>query len=144
MDSFALDQRLLSDSLPLGRITGGHGTAIVRLMNNSAVPWLLLIPETTEIEFIRLQPDFQRQLLDNISLLGETVLALPDVEKLNIAAIGNVVSQLHWHVVGRHAGDYCWPDVVWGKDAPATYGENGEVLYRELLQRVFGDWFQAC
>ena len=43
------------------------------------------------------------------------------VEKLNIGAIGNIVSQLHVHVVGRRPGDYCWPGVVWGSEAPRRY-----------------------
>ncbi len=67
--------------------------------------------------------------------VGSFVRAEFPVDKLNIAAIGNVVRQLHVHVVGRHAGDYCWPGVVWGTEPPARYTDAQVEGIRALAAR---------
>ena len=110
MDSFELDARLASDCLVLGEMD----MSLVLLMNNSLLPWFILVPKTTETEMIDLPRSEQVRVLEEINLLSAFVKNHFAVSKLNIATIGNIVPQLHIHVVGRAPNDCCWPKVVWG------------------------------
>ena len=60
-------------------------------------------------------------LWDEVDRIAEYVRSDASIDKLNVAAIGNVVSQLHVHIVGRRQDDYCWPDVVWGRPSEERY-----------------------
>ena len=111
MNNFELDPRLAKDCLVLGRLTISQ----LLLMDNSLLPWFILVPQTAETEIIDLSTAEQADLLEEINLLSTFVRNNFEVSKLNIAAIGNIVSQLHVHVVGRDPSDYCWPNVVWGQ-----------------------------
>jgi diadenosine tetraphosphate (Ap4A) HIT family hydrolase len=114
---FELDSRLQRDCISLGRLD----LCQLLLMNNAALPWFILVPETAQIEFIDLSTDQQRLLWGEAARVADFVRTNFPVDKLNVGAIGNVVSQLHIHVVGRREDDYCWPDVVWGQPLPAEY-----------------------
>ena len=108
--SFTLHPQLAADCHVLGRCGPIH----VLLHRTAQLPWLLLVPETTETELHRL-PSALRADLDALAgALGEQLLQDFACEKLNVAAIGNVVPQLHLHVVGRRRDDPLWPRVVWG------------------------------
>jgi len=102
----------------------------VRLQDDARFPWLILIPRVlgaVELEDLSLA---DRQLLmEETVRAGALVRALGEiagrpVEKLNVAAIGNVTAQLHVHVVGRRRDDGLWPDPVWGRGLAAPYGEE--------------------
>jgi len=110
MNDFELDSRLANDCLVLGELD----TSLLLLMNNSLVPWFILVPQTTATELTDLPPTGQADLLEQINLLSVFIKEYFDVTKLNTAAIGNIVKQLHIHVIGRDPSDYCWPNVVWG------------------------------
>jgi len=110
MNRFKPDPRLEKDCLNLGVLDFSQ----LLLMNNSLLPWFILLPQTSETELIDLSPVDQLRLLEEINLLSDFIREHFEITKLNIAAIGNIVSQLHIHVVGRDPSDYCWPDVVWG------------------------------
>lgn len=114
---FELDPRLRKDSVILGEIEGG----ILLLMKNAYYPWFVIVPETMETELYRLKPDQQQTLLRQTNQLSEFIQRSFSVDKLNIAAIGNVVSQLHIHIIGRRHNDPCWPNVVWGNPAFKAY-----------------------
>ena len=119
MKTVDLDARLKNDTIQLGFL---NGQALL-LMNNSLLPWFILIPNTSETELYNL-PESERRLLENnIDLLSEFVLNHFDVDKLNVASIGNVVSQMHVHIVGRNKTDFCWPGVVWGRPERQAYEE---------------------
>ena len=117
MDNFELDPRLANDCLVLGALSISQ----VLLMNNALVPWFILVPQRSETEITDLPLADQISLLEEINLLSKFVKDHFDISKLNIAAIGNMVSQLHIHVVGRDPADYCWPDVVWGRPEREPY-----------------------
>ena len=119
---FELDERLEADSVSVGTRDG----CLVRLFRDARYPWLLVIPAMGRFrEWWELAPD-QRAAVDGLLADCSRVLAaLPEVEKINLASLGNVVPQLHWHVVGRRAGDPAWPGPVWGHSAPQAY-EPGE------------------
>ena len=86
----------------------------VLLHRNALVPWLILVPEADVIELCDLTPRMRTTLDAEIDRVSIYLRAHFPVTKLNVAAIGNVVPQLHVHVIGRHEGDPCWPGVVWG------------------------------
>ncbi|MCB1870068.1 MAG: HIT family protein [Gammaproteobacteria bacterium] len=123
MSGVLLDPRLKRDCHPLGRLEGSE----LLLMRNALFPWFVLVPETAEIEFYRLEMQLQMQLLSQINLLSEFIVENFPTDKINIGMIGNMVSQLHVHVVGRNREDSCWPGVVWGTQQFRPY-ETGEVV----------------
>jgi diadenosine tetraphosphate (Ap4A) HIT family hydrolase len=133
---FALDSRLDTDTLllldwPLCRVLR---------MNDRVYPWLILVPRRTGIrEIIDLDPSDQRTLLDEIGRVSRAIRDHLKPEKLNVAALGNVVSQLHVHIVGRFKDDPAWPRPIWGVQAPVPLsGDEAEIeilQWRERLAR---------
>ena len=137
MSNFELDPRLVKDCLLLGQLN----TSLLLLMNNSLVPWFILVPQTSETELTDLSPADQAGLQEEINLLSAFIKGNFEISKLNIAAIGNIVSQLHIHVVGRDPSDFCWPNVVWGTSERKPYTtERGSEITTALCEQ-FGDKF---
>lgn len=103
----------------------------VRLQDDARFPWLILIPRRTGLhELEDLTATERTELMDEIVRAGDLARLLGEaagqpVEKLNVAALGNVTAQLHVHVVGRRSDDGLWPDPVWGRGAARPYGANG-------------------
>lgn len=125
MSGFRLHPRLLDDCHRLGRFTLSH----VLLHRNAILPWFILVPEVgaevTELHELGVQ---ERRVLDQeVDVLARFVKPGLGAQKLNIAAIGNIVPQLHVHVVGRSPGDPCWPGVVWGNLPAGPPWPAGEV-----------------
>jgi len=127
MAKFSLHERLRADTIELTR----WPLSIVLLMNVRHWPWLVLVPRRAEIrEIHELQETDQRALTAEIVRASRALTDLVKPHKLNIAALGNVVPQLHVHVIARFTDDPAWPKAVWGTAAPEPYAGN------ELLQRV--------
>ena len=117
-DPFQPDPRLAADS---AFIADGP-LSQVRLMDDARFPWLLLVPRVAGAsEWIDLDGGQQRLLLAEINQLSQLLRAEPGVAKLNIGALGNIVRQLHVHLVGRHPGDPAWPGPVWGSGAAVRH-----------------------
>jgi diadenosine tetraphosphate (Ap4A) HIT family hydrolase len=116
MTNFELHPQLQTDCFCLGQ----RGEMTVLLHRSALVPWFILVPATTVIELHDLPPPLRAALHHCADQLGRFVLAYFACEKLNVAAIGNVVPQLHLHVVGRRSDDALWPRVVWGNVADAA------------------------
>ena len=114
---FVLDERLQRDCFFLGRLESSQ----LLLLNNAAVPWFILVPEVAVTELCELDELQHTTLMNESRRLAGFVRQTFVIDKLNVAAIGNVVSQLHLHVIGRRKDDYCWPDVVWGTTPPEQY-----------------------
>jgi diadenosine tetraphosphate (Ap4A) HIT family hydrolase len=112
MAGFELHPQLLADCHPVGRLALSH----VLLQRNAALPWLILVPEVVADvrELYELDPAERRVLDAEIDVLARYLKRSLGAQKINVAAIGNIVPQLHIHVVGRHPADPCWPGVVWG------------------------------
>jgi diadenosine tetraphosphate (Ap4A) HIT family hydrolase len=110
---FSLHPRLLEDCHVLGRLV----LCQVLLHRNATLPWFILVPEcdAEASEWHDLPVARRRQLEDESMLVSRFLRARLDVHKVNIAAIGNIVAQLHVHVIGRRRDDPCWPGVVWGR-----------------------------
>ena len=102
----------------------------VRLQDDARFPWLILIPRTTgAVEMSDLPAAGRANLMEEIIRAGEVVRNLGakadrPIDKLNVAALGNVTAQLHVHVVGRRRDDGLWPDPVWGRGGCMRYGED--------------------
>ena len=120
MENFIIDPRLETDCIHLGKLK----LCVVMLMNNALVPWFILVPKTNVKEIFLLAHKQQILLWSEINVLSEYVSKFFGTDKLNIGAIGNVVNQLHVHVVGRAEDDFCWPDVVWGKQEKKLYSQT--------------------
>lgn len=123
-NAFEIDQRLMADSHEFFCWKQYH----VRLNKNANIAWFLIIPETDEIEFCELPNKQQLEITYLSKVLGMYMKSNSEVKKINFAAIGNVVQQLHVHVVGRHPNDPLWPDVVWGNALPEKKYTNHELV----------------
>ncbi|MCB1430287.1 MAG: HIT family protein [Nitratireductor sp.] len=134
MADFELDERLASDSIELGMVNGCK----LLLMNDRRWPWLVLVPMVAgAVEWHDLEPETASRCLDAAMELGKALKQATGCEKINMAAIGNIVRQLHIHVVARSPGDPNWPAPVWGFGAREPYadGEHG-ALEQALLSRL--------
>jgi len=129
MNSFTLDPRLATDCIVLGEMR----LSLLLLLKNALVPWFILVPRRDQTEIFELNREDQEALLEEINLLSGFVKELSGVEKLNVAAIGNVVKQLHVHVIGRNSQDFCWPNVVWGRPEKTSYSDEEIKAIRESL-----------
>ena len=136
MKHFELDSHLAKDNFILGEFE----TSLVLLMNNKVAPWFVLVPKVAGVsELYELDKDMQASLMDEINRLSEFVKQQFVVDKLNVAAIGNIVKQLHIHVVARAEGDYCWPGVVWGTDFSEQYlAEEVDELVSKMRYKLTG------
>ncbi|HEY9256153.1 MAG TPA: HIT family protein [Stenotrophomonas sp.] len=111
MSDFELDPRLAADSA----FVADGPLSQVRLMDDQRFPWLVLVPRVAAAsEWIDLDGAQQRLLLAEINQVSRLLQQEPGVGKLNIGALGNIVRQLHIHLVARHEGDPAWPGPVWG------------------------------
>jgi diadenosine tetraphosphate (Ap4A) HIT family hydrolase len=101
----------------------------VLLMNDARYPWLILVPRRLDVtEMTDLTADDRDALMQEMMRVGDIVRRLPGVAKLNIGALGNLVPQLHIHVIGRHPGDPAWPGPVWGHSPAIPYGGERDGL----------------
>lgn len=110
-------------------------------MNERRYPWLILVPERSAIsEIHELSDPEQLQLIRESSLVSRHLKRVFAAERLNVAAIGNLVPQLHVHHVARYRDDAAWPHPVWGRFAPEPYpvGELDRVIERLSLATLAG------
>jgi len=119
--SFALDPRLAADTFEVGDLALSR----VLLMNDRRYPWLVLVPRAENLrEIVDLETQARAALMEEIAAASRFVRGLPGVEKINVGALGNIVGQLHVHVVGRAVGDPAWPGPVWGVGTAQRYDES--------------------
>ncbi|MBY6261605.1 HIT domain-containing protein [Azospirillum sp. 412522] len=134
---FTLNERLQADTRPVIDL----GLCRVLLMNNRIWPWLILAPmREGAVEIHRLDEGDQAALMREISLASRVVERLFAPDKINVGALGNMVPQLHVHVIGRTRADPAWPGPVWGSGHAEPY-EAAEAA--ALLERL-GEAFQAA
>ena len=106
--------QLLADSHALFHCQNCH----LRLHKNASLPWVIIIPDTKEMEFCDLPNNLQLEITGLSQIIGNYFKQACGTEKINFAAIGNVVQQLHIPVIGRNRKDPLWPYVVWGRELP--------------------------
>jgi len=135
MMQFSIDKRLLQDCF---LITESNGVSYL-LHRNAEVVWFILVPQCDQTEFYQLASSLQQQLCSQINLLSGFIQSHFDIHKINVATIGNVVSQMHIHVIGRRQDDAYWPDVVWGKAFDKTYSDRQVSFISEQLIHFLTD-----
>ncbi|MEX0604169.1 MAG: HIT family protein [Marinobacter sp.] len=137
--AFELHPRLAEDTISLGYT----GLCDIRLMDDSTWPWLLLVPMREGVrEIYQLSERDQVRLLRDSSALGKGLMELFGGHKLNVAALGNMVPQLHVHHIVRYEGDVGWPGPVWGVRAPVPYSPAGLDRRIEVLGELIEDMVQ--
>lgn len=118
MAKFLLHPRLATDCIDLGSL----GLSRLLLMNDSRYPWCILVPERTELREVHELPDAEQiQLARESSRLSRFLAEEFRADKINIAALGNLVPQLHIHHIARYRDDASWPAPVWGVGEAAPY-----------------------
>ncbi|RMP63023.1 hypothetical protein ALQ18_03990 [Pseudomonas marginalis pv. marginalis] len=128
---FALDQRLQQDTLAIGDFP----LCRLLLSNDSNYPWFILVPRKDAIsEVFQLDGADQQTLWQETTALAQWLNEGWAADKMNIGALGNVVSQLHVHVIVRKRDDAAWPAPVWGKHPTQPYTEEQVAAIRARLR----------
>jgi diadenosine tetraphosphate (Ap4A) HIT family hydrolase len=130
-----LHPQLAADCHLLGSFEEGQ----LLLHRNASLPWLLLVPDTEEELLYRIAEPLRSQIIDRWHALAAWMHGHFECDRVNTAAIGNVVPQLHLHIVGRRAGDPAWPGVVWGHPLPdSSWTAKQLEALRAALQTALG------
>ena len=135
---FKLDSRLAKDTKRIA----SWPLCEVLLMNDSQYPWCILVPKQPNLSELYQLSRSQRHQLDLESVfLSKTLMQIFEGDKLNVAALGNVVNQLHIHHIVRFSGDPVWPAPVWGKLPVKEYSETElKACLEKLIELQEPDW----
>lgn len=133
-DGWALDSRLARDCIVLCDL----GLSRLLLMDDALYPWLILVPRRPGLtEIVDLNASDRAALMEEIAGVSAALKRVTHCDKLNVAALGNAVSQLHMHVIARSRNDPAWPNPVWGRVPPRRYApEEVEPLRAALLEAL--------
>ncbi len=135
---FTLDSRLQQDTL----LIGDFPLCRLLLMNDVSYPWFILVPRREAVsELFQLDSADQQMLWLETTRLAETLKDTFVADKMNVATLGNVVSQLHMHVIVRRREDAAWPAPVWGKNPAKAYDAGQIAAVRERLRLVLTEDF---
>lgn len=128
MTDFTLHPQLAKDTVFVKKLS----LCRVLMMKDAGYPWLVLVPERGDIrEIHELEEADQQTLMREITTVAGRLEALTGADKMNVAALGNMVPQLHIHIIARFETDAAWPGPVWGVALAKPYGEDA------LEQTVF-------
>jgi len=128
---FALDSQLASDSIVVGDLPLSR----VLLMNDKNYPWIILVPRIEQaVEIFQLSAVQQGELGRESALIAETMYRHFSADKMNVAALGNVVAQLHIHHIARFKTDRCWPRPVWGASTAMPYSSAESAIMLDSLR----------
>ncbi|MFI8744618.1 HIT family protein [Pseudomonas sp. NPDC077186] len=136
---FVLDSRLQQDCL----LIGDFPLCRLLLMNDAHYPWFILVPRREEVsELFQLDAADQTRLWQETTLLAEKLKDTFAADKMNVATLGNLVSQLHMHVIVRRREDVAWPAPVWGRQPAQPYAEDQVRQLKDKLRLVLTEDFQ--
>jgi len=131
-ENFKLDERLAKDTIKLAELN----VCDVLLMNDANYPWFIFVPRVPNVsEFFDLSNELQVKVLFEIDCFAKTLKQVLQADKVNIAALGNQVEQLHLHVILRYKNDIAWPNPVWGVHPAKKYNLQQIID----LQKVFSE-----
>lgn len=136
MPAFELDPRLARDALPLGALN----LCVLLLMKDARFPWLILVPQRNNVSELHDLGAVERAML--IEETARAAIALKTAtgaDKINVGALGNIVRQLHVHVVARFEGDAAWPGPVWGSGSPADYADGAAEALIAGIRNALGN-----
>jgi diadenosine tetraphosphate (Ap4A) HIT family hydrolase len=133
--SIALHPHLAADTVEVTRL----GLCRVLLSNDATYPWLILVPEIEGLRDLHdLPPGQDARLMDEVRRASRALQDLFDPDKINVAALGNQVPQLHVHVIARHEGDPAWPKPIWGAAPPQAYDDDARARRLDDLRKALG------
>lgn len=131
-DDFKLDSRLEADSTPLMELP----LSSLRLINDARYPWVLLVPRKAALtEIIDLDETERMRLMEEVARVSAALKKVTACDKLNIGALGNMVAQLHVHVIARFKSDAAWPGPVWGVGEPLAWEASRQKALMDALLR---------
>lgn len=138
---FELHPRLAQDSVVIGEFD----LSLLLLSRDANYPWCILVPKREDIyEIHHLSEDEQLQLIRESCRLSEVMTSLFDADKMNVAALGNVVRQLHMHHIARFTDDPAWPQPIWGKLPAKEYdAEDFAERIKRLQNALVGEGFKV-
>jgi diadenosine tetraphosphate (Ap4A) HIT family hydrolase len=110
MELDKIHPQLLADCHHLGSLPASE----VLLNRNAALPWFILVPDTPVNDVLDLPAHHRDKLMSDCAAVSVFIKQSLGFEKVNFAGLGNVVPQMHLHIIGRRSGDPCWPQPVWG------------------------------
>lgn len=125
-----IDARLRQNNTLIGE----SSLSELRLMHDGEIDWMLIIPKRDVEEFIDLNDGDRAQLWSEILEVSEVFKQNSDAEKLNIGALGNMVSQLHIHIIGRSSIDRAWPRTIWGTQSKIDFDPQRISFWKDKLR----------
>ena len=129
---FSVDQRLAADTIPIGDLT----LSSVLLMDDARFPWFILVPRRRAAsELSDLSDEDAATLMNEIRLAMRVMLELAKPDKVNVGALGNMVPQMHIHVIGRFRSDPAWPGPAWSHGTRTPYPDHAAAA---LIERAAG------
>lgn len=136
MTDFTLHPQLAKDTVPVKNMD----LCRVLLMKDTTYPWLILVPERPDLrEMHDLALEQQQGLMQEITAVSKAMQGAFGADKMNVAALGNMVPQLHIHIIARFKSDPAWPGPVWGAVTPTPYLEADlEAMVRKLTGLLDG------
>jgi diadenosine tetraphosphate (Ap4A) HIT family hydrolase len=138
---FVLHQRLAADTHLLGQMR----LCLLLLMNDATYPWFILVPQRPQVgEIFELAAADRSLLIDEVTAVSQAVAEVFAADKLNIAALGNLVPQLHVHVIGRFRADPAWPAPIWGRSEPQAYRQDDADAVRRRMAGRLGTTLAAA
>ena len=133
--AFVLHPRLAADT----HLLGAMPIADLLLMNDARFPWCILVPRLADARELHALPrDVRIALLDEVAQVAAVLEQQFNALKMNIAALGNLVPQLHVHIIARHAADAAWPAPVWGVGQATPYARAALQALRPRLVSAMG------
>lgn len=133
--SWQIDPRLAQDT----HLLYDDASVQIRLMNNKAVPWFVIVPKVDVIEWYQLAAVEQTQINQWVNDLSHHLVSDYQVEKVNVATLGNVVAQMHIHVIGRFKSDSYWPKPVWGLPTAGEYAMSEVIIFEQKFrEKILG------
>lgn len=133
---FALDPRLAAETLPVGDLP----VSSVLLLDDARFPWLVLVPRRPALrEITDLSVADYGAVMDELRLAVRVMAKLMGPDKVNIGALGNVVAQLHLHVVARFHSDAAWPGPVWGSGPRQPYPAHAAASLADRAGALFAE-----
>ncbi|HZB63582.1 MAG TPA: HIT family protein [Microvirga sp.] len=132
--TFQLDSRLAADTIPVGDLA----LSSVLLLNDARFPWFVLAPRISGAsEVTDLSEEQAAQLMQEIRIAARVMMELSKPDKVNVGALGNIVTQLHVHVIGRFRSDPAWPGPVWGHGSRTPYPDHAASALIERAATLF-------
>ena len=131
--TFQLSERLQNDCFTLKE----NKHSIWLLLNNKNFPWFIIVPKTEKEELFELNAEEQSRLQEETNQLSRFINKTFSCDKLNVACIGNIVRQMHIHIIARTESDPCWPGIVWGTEHVQRY-EHAKV---DEIKALVSDFF---